>query len=321
MPGEFELIGRYFERQARQAVLGVGDDAALVRVSADCDLAISTDMLLEGRHFLPGAEPRALGHKTLAVNLSDMAAMGARPRWATLAIALPSDDEAWLGAFTQGLFALADREGVELIGGDTTRGPLTLALTIFGEVARGKALLRSGARPGDDIWVSGELGGGALGLAYLQGRVSLAPDDAREACKRLDEPEARVALGERLIGIAHSAIDVSDGFAADLGHILERSKVGASVRYDALPRPAAFARVRRADLERRCVLAGGDDYELVFTAAREDRAQVAALGGELDLRLSCVGAIEPGSAGLRVLDLEGHPVECPAGFDHFRRGA
>ena len=321
MPSEFELIARYFERRAKSAVLGVGDDAALVRTSADCDLAISTDMLLEGRHFLPGAEPRALGHKTLGVNLSDMAAMGARPRWATLAIALPADDEAWLAAFTQGLFALAEREGVELIGGDTTRGPLTLAVTIFGEVPRGKALLRSGARPGDDVWVSGELGGAALGLAYLQGRVNPMPDDAREACKRLDEPEARVALGERLIGIAHSAIDVSDGFAADLGHILERSAVGATVSYDALPRPEAFARLKRPDLERRCVLAGGDDYELVFTAAPEARPRLAALGVALGLRLTRVGAIESGAASLRVVDAEGKLVESPGGFDHFRRGA
>jgi thiamine-monophosphate kinase len=319
MPSEFELIARYFERKAKSAVLGVGDDAALVRASADCDLAISTDMLLEGRHFLPGAEPRALGHKTLAVNLSDMAAMGAKPRWATLAMALPSDDEAWLEAFAQGLFALAERHGVELIGGDTTRGPLTLALTILGEVPRGKALLRSGARVGDDVWVSGELGGGALGLAYLQGEAHLSSGDARDACVRLEEPEARVALGERLIGIAHSAIDVSDGFAADLGHILERSGLGATVNYDALPRPAAFARLKNRHLEQRCVLSGGDDYELVFTAAPAARASLATLGGELGLRLSRVGTIEAGSTTLRVLDHEGKPIAYAGGFDHFRR--
>ena len=278
-------------------------------------------MLLEGRHFLPGAEPRALGPKTLAVNLSDMAAIGAKPRWATLAIALPSDDEAWLEAFARGLFALAERHGVELIGGDTTRGPLTLAVTILGEVPRGKALLRSGARAGDDVWVSGELGGGALGLAYLQGRAKLSADDARDACVRLEEPEARVALGERLIGIAHSAIDVSDGFAADLGHILERSGLGATVNYDALPRPAAFARLKNRHLEQHCVLSGGDDYELVFTAAPAARATLAKLGGELGLRLSRVGTIEAGSASLRVLDHEGEPIAYAGGFDHFRRDA
>jgi thiamine-monophosphate kinase len=321
MPSEFELIAKYFERQTKGAVLGVGDDAALVRASTDCDWAIATDMLLEGRHFLPGAEPRALGHKTLAVNLSDMAAMGATPRWATLAIALPSDDEVWIAAFTQGLFALAERYGVDLIGGDTTRGPLTLSLTILGEVPRGMALLRSGARAGDDIWVSGELGGAALGLAYLQGRAKLSPDDAREACKRLDEPEPRVTLGERLIGVAHSAIDVSDGFAADLGHILERSGVGATVRCDALPRPAAFARLKNRELEQRCVLSGGDDYELVFTAAPQARARISALGAELGLRLSRVGSIEPGAAMPRVLDHEGRPIAYAGGYDHFRRDA
>jgi len=321
VPSEFELIGRYFERSARDAVLGVGDDAALVRAGADCELAISTDMLLEGRHFLPGAEPRALGHKALAVNLSDMAAMGARPRWATLAIALPAVDESWLRGFCEGLFALAERHGVDLIGGDTTRGPLTLAVTIIGEVTRGKALLRSGARLGDDIWVSGELGGAALGLAYLQGRVKLSSEAAWAACKRLDEPEPRVELGRRLVGIAHSAIDLSDGFGADLGHILERSGLGASVRYGELPRSAAFAHLHNRNLEQHCLLSGGDDYELIFTAAPEARGALEALGGELGLRLSRVGSIEAGAATLRLLDRQGKPMTHAGGFDHFKEAS
>ena len=317
MPSEFEIIRRYFERPARRAVLGVGDDAALVRTHSDSELVVATDMLLEGRHFLPGTDPRALGHKTLAVNLSDMAAMGATPRWATLAIALPSDDEPWLAAFSQGLFALADRFETELIGGDTTRGPLTISITILGEVPPGRALLRSGARAGDDIWVSGELGGAALVLAHLQGRATLAAEDARYLLQRLNEPEPRVELGKRLLGLAHSAIDVSDGFAADLGHILERSSLGARVRFDALPRPAALGRLRDETLARRCLLSGGDDYELVFTAAPERRSAIEAVGAAMQLPLTRVGEIERTPSGLRVLDEEGRALPPATGFDHF----
>ena len=208
MPTEFEIIRKYFERTAPNASLGVGDDAALVRVGEGMELAVSTDMLVEGRHFAPDADARQLGHKALAANLSDMAAMGASPRWATLALALPEADERWIAAFAAGFFALADRFGVDLIGGDTTRGPRSLCVCILGEVRAGSALRRSGAQAGDDIWVSGELGGAALALE----RPEIA-----EAARRLHEPEPRVALGERLLGHATAAIDVSDGFAQDLG--------------------------------------------------------------------------------------------------------
>jgi len=211
VPSEFELIRRYFARPARAAVLGVGDDAALLRITSGMELAVSTDLLIEGRHFRAQADARKLGHKALAVNLSDMAAMGATPRWATLALALPAADEAWLAAFSEGFYALAARFGVDLVGGDTTRGPLSIGVTILGEVPAGRALKRSGAMPGDDVWVSGELGGAALGVAH---------PEIGAAAKRLDEPEPRVRLGERLLGIASTAIDVSDGFAQDLGHIL-----------------------------------------------------------------------------------------------------
>src|SRR2546426_7158028 len=261
---EFEIIRRYFERPPKHAVLGVGDDCALLAARAGFEIAVTTDMLVEGRHFLPGADARALGHKALAVSLSDLAATGAAPRWATLAIALPAADESWLGAFAQGLFALADRYGVDLIGGDTTRGPLLVVnVTAFGEVPAGSALLRSGARPGDDIWVSGELGGAALALAH---------PEIGEAAKRLHEPEPRVALGERLRELAHAAIDVSDGLTGDLAHILERSRVGAVVHYEQVPRAPAFKHVKDAALEKRCVLSGGDDYELLFTAPQSRRA-------------------------------------------------
>jgi len=301
---EFELIKKYFDRPARGAALSIGDDAALLRPNAGMELAVSTDLLLEGRHFRAGSDARKLGHKALAVNLSDMAAMGAAPRWATLALALPAADEAWLEGFARGFFALAGRFGVELIGGDTTRGPaggpLSICITILGEVPEGLALYRAGALPGDDIWVSGALGGAALGLAQ--------PGDAA-ASQRLDEPEPRLELGERLRGIASAAIDVSDGFAQDLGHILDRSGVGAVVEYARLPVfPGADARQ---------VLAGGDDYELVFTARQARRTEIEALSRELKLALARVGSIQKAESGLQVLDAERKAMAIARGFDHF----
>jgi thiamine-monophosphate kinase len=268
-------------------------------------------MLVEGRHFLPGADPRSLGHKALAVNLSDLAAMGAAPRWALLGLALPAADERWLEAFAQGFFALAERYGVDLVGGDTTRGPLlTISITALGEVPSGVALYRAGARPGDDIWVSGELGGAALALAQPELAARL-PDLAA----RLHRPEPRVELGERLRGLAHAAIDLSDGLAGDLGHVLERSQVGAVVEYARIPRPALFDKFR--ELERDCVLSGGDDYELLFTAAQAQRHEIEALARELTIPLSRIGAIQAGAVKLAVLDAAGKPVAHRGGFDHF----
>jgi thiamine-monophosphate kinase len=296
--------------------VGIGDDCALLRPDAGLELAVTTDMLIEGRHFLPGAEPEALGHKALAVNLSDLAAMGAAPRWATLALALPAADERWLAAFARGFFALAERYAVDLVGGDTTRGPLlTISVTALGEVPSGVALYRAGARPGDDIWVSGELGGAALALARRD-LAMLLPDLAA----RLHRPEPRVELGERLRGLARAAIDVSDGLAGDLAHILERSQVGAVVEYDRIPRPAAFEKISAA-LERDCVLSGGDDYELLFTAAQPQRQDIEALSRELKIPLTRIGAIQPnaaaGAAKLTVLDAAGKPIAHRGGFDHF----
>jgi thiamine-monophosphate kinase len=301
---EFELIGKYFERPARSAVLGVGDDAALLRVRPGMELAVSTDLLVEGRHFRAGADPRGLGHKALAVNLSDMAAMGAAPRWATLALALPLASERWLAGFSKGFFALARRFGVELVGGDTTRGPLAICVSILGEVPAGKALRRDGARPGDEIWVSGELGAAAYALRSR---------DAKSA-RRLHTPQPRVELGLLLRGIATSAIDVSDGFAQDLGHILDRSGAGAVVHYELLPE----FRIASRKLERHCVLAGGDDYELVFTARAGSAARVNAIARALKLRLTRVGSIVSGRS-LRILDARGRPLKIERGFDHFAR--
>jgi thiamine-monophosphate kinase len=316
LPSEFELIRKYFERApraarpgARNVLLGIGDDAALLRPDAGMELAVSTDLLLEGRHFSAGADARALGHKALAVNLSDMAAMGAAPRWATLAVALPAADEAWLAEFAAGFFALAERFGVELIGGDTTRGPLCICITILGEVPTGLALFRAGARPGDDIWVSGELGGAALGLA----RPAIAA-----AAKRLHEPEPRVDLGEHLRGLASAAIDVSDGFAQDLGHILERSAVGAVVDYGLLPRSVEVGKIADERLQAQLVLCGGDDYELVFTAPQGARAALVALSTELNTPLSRVGSIQVGESKLTVLDAQGKAMAVGRGFDHFK---
>jgi len=268
-------------------------------------------MLVEGRHFLPKADPRALGHKALAVNLSDLAAIGAAPKWALLAIGLPSADEAWLSAFAAGFFALATRYGVDLIGGDTTRAPqITITITAMGEVPQSVALFRAGARPGDDLWVSGELGGAALGLVH---------PEITEAAKRLHEPEPRVELGERLRGVANAAIDVSDGLAGDLGHILERSRVGATVEYPLIPRSAAFRKLGNPDLERDCVLSGGDDYELLFTAAAARRADLEALSRELALPLTRIGAIQSGEARLTVLDARRQPMLVKPAFDHFKK--
>jgi thiamine-monophosphate kinase len=284
----------------------VGDDCARVRVAAGMELAVTTDLLLEGRHFLPRADARKLGHKALAVNLSDLAACGAAPRWITLALALPAADEAWLRDFSAGLFTLAERHGVELIGGDTTRGPLAIDITALGEVPSGKALSRAGAREGDEIWVSGALGGAALALSH--------PEIAA-AAKRLHEPEPRVALGQRLRGLASAAIDISDGLAGDLGHILERSGVGAVVRYEDIPKDRSFRGFKDPDLEKQCVLSGGDDYELLFTAPRKNRSSIEALGAHVPL--SCIGEIVSGRA-LRILNQAGTAMPHQGGFDHFR---
>jgi thiamine-monophosphate kinase len=318
MTSEFDLIRRHFTRPAKNAALGVGDDCALVQAPTGLALAITTDMLCEGTHFLPGADAALLGHKTLAVNLSDLAAMGADPRWCTLALALPDADETWLAGFARGFFALADRHGIELIGGDTTRGPRNLCVTAIGTLPKGYALRRDGAQAGDDLWLSGATGEAALGLAHLLGRVDLAEPHRAACLARLHAPEPRVALGRRLRGIASSAIDVSDGLAADVGHLCERSRLGAAVEYALLPRPPALAALDDAALAAACALAGGDDYELAFTAppeAREAVARAAAAAGVPVTRIGCMIA----GAAVTVLDAAGAPLAIDrTGYDHFR---
>jgi thiamine-monophosphate kinase len=320
---EFALIDRFFRRAARDPAVrtGIGDDGAVVVPAPGCDLVFSVDMLVEGRHFLADVDPSTLGHKTLAVNLSDMAAMGARPRWALLAAALPDFDERWLGGFTRGLFALADRFDVALIGGDTTRGPRNFCLTIIGEVPAGAALTRAGARPHDDIYVSGTLGDAALALAVLQRRATLGSADFARARSRLETPEPRVALGARLRGVATAAIDISDGLTGDLAHILESSGAGAVINLASIPRSMPLAALidgEERDLGLACLLAGGDDYELLFTAPQSRRDAVLAAAQAAGVPVTRCGSVEAGDE-LHVVTAHGTPVVAPAhGFDHFK---
>jgi thiamine-monophosphate kinase len=318
--GEFDLIGRYFTRPARHAVLGVGDDCALLAPTPGCHWAVTSDMLVEGRHFLPTVSPRRLGHKALAVNLSDLAACGARPVAYTLALALPRVDEAFLAGLAEGLHALADAHGIELVGGDTTAGPLNLCITAFGEVPAGCALRRDGARAGDTLWVSHPSGGGIgdarLALEVFRGRLAL-PAEAFESVRLAMEcPQPRVALGRALVGVATSAIDLSDGLSGDLGHILSRSAVGACVQADALPRSAVLA-AQPLDLQLECLLAGGDDYELLFTAPAPAVARVHAAADSAGVAVTPIGQIES-KPGLRVIDVRGQALALHwRGFDHF----
>jgi len=319
---EFELIARYFTRPARASSvhLSVGDDAALLAPSPGCELAVSVDMLVSGRHFHADMDPEKLGHKTLAVNLSDMAAMGASPRWVLLAGALPDNNAEWLAAFARGFHALADTYGVDLVGGDTTRGPLTLCVTIMGEVPAGSALLRSGAKVGDDVYVSGTLGDAALALAAISGRVTLDADTLAAARARLETPTPRIGLGQALRGVATAALDISDGLVGDLSHILERSRVGATLDLRAIPRSPSLARLGGGPEHRlavECLLAGGDDYELCFTAPPAAAARVAAVAAEIGVPLTRVGTITRGS-GLVVRDERGAALpELPRAYDHF----
>lgn len=319
---EFDLIQRYFTRATPGAVLGVGDDAALLKVGDGMQLAVSTDMLVSGTHFFPDADPLLLGHKTLAVNLSDLAAMGATPRWATLALSLPSAAEDWLEKFSRGFFSLADQHGVELVGGDTTRGPLNLSVTIMGEVPAGSALRRDNAQVGDDVWVSGTLGEAALALAHLQERIVL-PQETFAACSvRLHQPQPRVALGLALRGIAHSAIDISDGLLADLGHVVARSQVGAEIEFDALPCSSACRALVKSDMQwdaliQRCILAGGDDYELCFTVPGVRRAEIEKIAAALAVPLTRIGKIVQG-CGCTVYSADGKTMRVKEpGYDHF----
>jgi thiamine-monophosphate kinase len=325
MPGEFALIDKYFARATPSAILGPGDDCALLQPTPGKQLAITTDMLVAGTHFLPDTDPHNLGWKALAVNISDLAAMGAAPRWALLAGSLPAVDEPWIAQFAAGFFACAGEYGVDIVGGDTTRGPLNLCITALGECEPGRALRRDGAQAGDLVWVSGRPGLASLGLAQLQGRIALPEPWNRLCIAALEKPRPRVALGQALVGVASAAIDVSDGLLADLGHIGERSGLAAAVQLVQLPHlrdlagsgESYDANLRRLALE--CQLAGGDDYELCFTTPPAQSQTVSQIAARLELPLWCIGSMVAGAPGeVTVYDPDGKPVEFPRrGYDHF----
>ncbi|PXW95821.1 thiamine-monophosphate kinase [Sphaerotilus hippei] len=334
--GEFDLIARYFDRPVRRSPLGIGDDCALLAPSPGMQLAVSTDMLVEGRHFLSTVAPDRLGHKALAVNLSDLAACGARPLAFTLALSLPRAEAPFLAGLARGLFALADRHDIELVGGDTTSGPLNLCITVFGEVPAGGALLRSGARPGDELWVShplhddepGWLGDARLALEVFRGTPGLhVPGEAFERLRLAMEcPQPRVALGQALRGLATSTIDISDGLMGDLSHVLKRSgavhgeagrPLGARLEADWLPR-SPLMRAQDDGRQLECLLAGGDDYELLFTAAPERHEAVLAAGRHSATGVRRIGHLTTGG-GLEVVGHDGQRLATPwASFDHFR---
>jgi thiamine-monophosphate kinase len=320
---EFELIEKFFSPPPHHTRLAGGDDAALLDVAAGMALAVSTDMLVEGTHFFAESDPRRLGHKALAVNLSDLAAMGALPRWATLSLSLPRVDEAWLAAFADGFLGLAREHDVDLVGGDTTRGPLNICVQIMGEIDATQALRRDGARRGDTIWVSGTLGDAALALRALRAQharqveTHSSDTDWEYLIDRLDRPTPRVALGRKLVGQASAAIDISDGLLADLGHVCRRSQVGAVIQASKLPRSAAFVRHADNAVAHQLQLAGGDDYELCFTAPAAAQARVLELADEAGVTVASIGEIVSGRAVIAV-DASGAEIRLARkGFDHF----
>lgn len=323
MSGEFDLIRTYFSAATGQrddCVLGIGDDCALLTVPAGKQLAVSLDTLVSGRHFLESTDPERLGHKALAVNLSDLAAMGAQPAWVTLGMTLPAADVAWrswLSAFMQGFAGLAAQHNVQLVGGDTTRGPLSFSVQVHGFVEPGEALRRDAAQPGDKVYVSGTLGDAALGLKVLLGALESA-DNPNELVRQLEVPVPRVELGRNLLGLARAAIDISDGLLADLGHICQKSGVGMRLRCDQLPLSAEVAGYLELGGDWSIPLAGGDDYELAFTVPPDKSSEVERLGDTLGMSLRCVGEVLE-KPGITVLDIDGKTLDVLGeGYDHFR---
>ncbi len=315
--GEFDLIDRFFKRPARRSPLGVGDDCALLAPAPGMQLAVSTDLLVEGRHFLSTVDPARLGHKCLAVNLSDLAACGAQPLAFTLSLSLPHADAAWLEPFSRGLLALADAHACELVGGDTTRGPLVIGITVFGEVPPGQALLSSGAQAGDDVWVSGHTGDARLALEVFRGTLSVPQAVFEQGRLRMEQPEPRVALGLALRGVATAAIDVSDGLLGDLGHILRQSRVGATIEAGAAETLVAAGAALAPGQRLEFALAGGDDYELAFTAPATAREAVQAAAAQAGTRVTRIGRIDA-EPGVRVVDAQGQPLGQRFGsWDHF----
>jgi thiamine-monophosphate kinase len=330
---EFALIERFFNTSTNASLLsdtnaitlGIGDDCALLNLEPQNQIAVTTDMLVEGRHFLPNANPEWLGHKALAVNLSDLAAMGASPLGFSLALALPKVDATWLAAFSRGLFTLAQQYECPLIGGDTTAGPLNICITAFGSIPKEQAIKRSGAMAGDDIWVSGTIGDARLTLGALRQEINLSASDLSQIESRMHQPNPRINLGLALRGIAHAAIDVSDGLLGDLQHILRQSHQHAIVFLDQLPKSATLLK-QEQHLQNQYAACGGDDYELCFTAPISQRAQIAVIGQVLNLALTKIGTVEPmaNKTGLiTLIDASGHMLgeqdtaALLTSFDHF----
>ena len=313
MTSEFEIIERYFKKKMKQTALGVGDDAAMIHVRNNYQLAISSDMLIENIHFLKNTNPSHLGWKSLAVNLSDIAAMGATPKWATLSISLPKINHAWLKKFSKGFFKCADKFGIDLIGGDTTKGPLSISITIMGESKKDEALLRSGAKINDDIWVTGQLGLASMGLANLQGQLKLPPRIKMKCIRALEIPTPKTFLGSYLSRYANSCIDISDGLIQDLKHILKASKVGASLLLNDIP----CEKFIHTSKQYQFVLNGGDDYELLFTAAKKNRTFIKKIAKKTNTPVTMIGNITKKKA-LNILSEQGKSIKFnPKGFDHF----
>jgi len=318
---EFDLIERYFNRPVTGVALGIGDDAAVISPTADMQLVISTDTLVSGTHFFEDVDPYKLGYKSLAVNLSDMAAMGAKPRWVTLSLTIPKElresHDKWLDQFARGFHELAQVYQVDLIGGDTTCGSLNICVQIIGEVKKKQFLHRGGAKTGDDIWVSGCLGNAALALKHELREIKLNRAEVEFCLPALYTPNIRLELGQRLVGLANSAIDLSDGLLADLGHILTSSKLAAVVEFEALPFSKIMKRFIPSQLAIDCILAGGDDYELCFTASKKYRVDIERIAQEFDVSLTVIGEVKQGE-GLLVKDAEGKEIIAKKkGYDHF----
>lgn len=318
LPSEFDLIARYFTRAAPAGSLGVGDDCALFPVPAGMHIATSTDLLIQGRHFFPEVDPQALGHKALAVNLSDLAAMGAKPIGCVLGLALPAINEPWLAGFSQGFHDLADAHGCALLGGDTTRSPqdLAISVTVFGAVVADHALRRDAAQVGDHIWVSGSLGAADVAYRLLDKQFPIDAITLQSTRRALEWPCPRVELGQALVGVARSAIDISDGLLQDLGHILFASRVGARLRYGDMPVAPAIQHLA-PDLIAQAVLGGGDVYELCFTAPAHYDEKILSIASHLGVPVTCIGEITH-ELGTVVLDVNGQAMSAlPRGFDHF----
>jgi len=313
MTSEFEIIEHYFKKKMKQTALGIGDDAAIINVQKNHQLVISSDMLIETIHFLKNTNPSHLGWKSLAVNLSDIAAMGAKPKWATLSISLPKINHVWLKKFSEGFFKCANQFGIDLVGGDTTKGPLSISITIMGEIKKNQGLLRSGAKINDDIWVTGQLGLASMGLASLQKKLKLAPRLNAKCIKALEMPTPKVSLGYHLSRYTNSCIDISDGLIQDLNHILKASKVGATLLLNDIP----CEKFIHTSKQYQFVLNGGDDYELLFTAPKKNRSYIKKIAKKTNTVVNIIGAITY-KKDLKIVNAQGKSLTFDLmGFDHF----